>query len=650
MHFYLIFTIILLLPIQALQADTWHNKQLFAKERAQYLSAKAALDNGRLVQYQKLRQQLGDYPLAPYLDYQFLRKRLASLPYTEVDIFLEQNQDSYLGKLLLRRWLSLLAAKNHWHDYRSYYEDSIQSTAHQCLYLWSKYNTGEKSIIAEVVTLWNVEKSQPDECDPLFKQWKDSGYLSQDLLWERYQKALLANTRRLIPFLRKKMSPALQSSALTFEKVLNNPALVNNTKSLLKNPKGKDIFYHGLIRYIRSNSDGAFDLWQKNYSRFDYTEKEQQYFYYRLARRYAFDARPADVRRLLPAINPEVSTKIIEALIRELLAQKNWIAVQEWIGQLPQKDKATDRWRYWLARSQEQLKPDTAKMTFQQLATSRSYYGFLSADLIQKPYSFEDTPSVIPDYIMQRLQKIPALARARELFYLKKLHDARQEWKTVIASVKTLQLPPDVDRQIYYQGLAQISYRWSWYRKSIESMAAAQSWDDLRIRFPVAHKQTVLQLATQTKLPATLIFAIARQESAWESDARSSAGAVGLMQLMPGTARETARKAGISHSKQDLLIPRHNMLLGSRYISELLNQYNQNRLPAIAAYNAGPHRVNRWLRETGSRLPHDVWVEVIPFPETRKYVQNVLSYSLVYSKRMGIEAELLTSQERGGLL
>jgi soluble lytic murein transglycosylase len=147
-----------------------------------------------------------------------------------------------------------------------------------------------------------------------------------------------------------------------------------------------------------------------------------------------------------------------------------------------------------------------------------------------------------------------------------------------------------------------------------------------------------------------LIFAIARQESAWENDAQSSAGAMGLMQILPATAKETASKVGIAFEQADLLTPEKNIIIGSKYISSLLKRFDNNRITAIAAYNAGPTRVSRWLKETDSNLPHDIWIEVIPFGETRKYVQNVLSYAVIYSHQTGNKMPLLTEIEKKQLL
>jgi soluble lytic murein transglycosylase len=192
---------------------------------------------------------------------------------------------------------------------------------------------------------------------------------------------------------------------------------------------------------------------------------------------------------------------------------------------------------------------------------------------------------------------------------------------------------------------AKLSHTWGWHRKTIESLGQARFWDDLDLRFPLIYRSEVNQAAQASALQPQLLLAVARQESAFAADAQSPAGALGLMQLMPATAKQTAKSIGVKHNRRDLLKPDHNILLGSTYLSQMLERFNGNRILAAAAYNAGPHRVQRWLNNEGSQVDYDVWIETIPFKETRGYVQNVLSYSLIYSHLMGTELQLLAPNE-----
>lgn len=132
----------------------------------------------------------------------------------------------------------------------------------------------------------------------------------------------------------------------------------------------------------------------------------------------------------------------------------------------------------------------------------------------------------------------------------------------------------------------------------------------------------------------TIVHAIARQESQFDRQIVSHAGARGLMQLMPGTAREQAGKLGMSYDASSLNDPSYNIMLGSSYFQRMLDYYGGSYPLAVAAYNAGPGNVNRWIAANGDpRLPGaDMlrWIEQIPLFETRNYVQRVLENAVVY--------------------
>jgi soluble lytic murein transglycosylase len=173
-------------------------------------------------------------------------------------------------------------------------------------------------------------------------------------------------------------------------------------------------------------------------------------------------------------------------------------------------------------------------------------------------------------------------------------------------------------------------------------------WDDLQLRFPLAYGDLIASAADANSLSSLFLYAIARQESAFIHDAHSSAGALGLMQLMPATGQQMAEDAGMRITRQGLLQPETNITLGSRYLARLMGQFNGNRILTAAAYNAGPNRVKQWLdRNTQVALPYDIWIETIPFGETRGYVQNVLAYAVIYGYRTGSPAKLLTRNETG---
>jgi len=231
----------------------------------------------------------------------------------------------------------------------------------------------------------------------------------------------------------------------------------------------------------------------------------------------------------------------------------------------------------------------------------------------------------------------PAFRRIAEFYHWQELVWARREWYHHLNEASPQQ----------WIVAANLAHSWGWHNQAIMSMIQAGYWNDIDIRFPLAFQDQFLTQGKATDIPPNLLMALSRQESAFNDSAVSPVGARGLMQLMPATARETARRHQIRYSGVgDLTDASRNILIGSRYYREMLNKFNNNRILATAAYNAGPGRVISWRRNSGGQLPFDAWIEAIPFRETRNYVQNVLAFSIIYSHQLGIDGTMVSERER----
>jgi soluble lytic murein transglycosylase len=233
------------------------------------------------------------------------------------------------------------------------------------------------------------------------------------------------------------------------------------------------------------------------------------------------------------------------------------------------------------------------------------------------------------------------MLRARGLFFHRDIVDANREWNQATEDF------------VYEDWLAAaiIASQWQWHNKAIASLGQAKYWDDIEIRFPLAYTDIIDSTADRTAIANYLLMALARQESAFNPLATSSAGAMGLMQLMPATAKGTARKHKLSYRKKSQLHqPSINVPIAGQYYRNMLDRYDNNRILASAAYNAGPRRVDQWLNKTDGELPFDIWVELIPFNETRSYVRNILMYSIIYSRKLGLTPAMLDDDEKLKLL
>ncbi|WP_317928702.1 transglycosylase SLT domain-containing protein [Halioxenophilus sp. WMMB6] len=582
--------------------------------------------------------QLADYPLIPYLQFQHLNASLNTLPYQEVDAFLDENANSWLADRLLKSWLEVLASKRRWHEFQSYYQPNVADTGLHCLYLMARSNNGDPEALNDVATLWNEGKSLPKRCDALFAAWLDSDYFTSDVAWSRYVKSIGNRKLALAHYVRGLMDEKHQALADTMLELYNYPSRLHRLQgSLDTSAEMQEIIHFGVRRYAKYDSVAALHEWEKFDSALLLEQEQRNETVEYLAYQLILDGHPNTANRLLER-NQIVSSRVTERQLRDALKVQDWSAVIALISQLPADEQISERWRYWSIRAIEEQKlqtPEQIAQQYRELANHRDFYGFLSAERTESPYTMGHRAVESSAEEIQAVENIPALERSRELFKLGYLNQARMEWRYGTQLLDHAQL----------LAAGQLANSWGWHRKTIESLGQAKYWDDLDLRFPVIYSQEVATASEASSVAPEYILAIARQESAFAADARSPAGAMGLMQLMPTTALQTAKKIGVRYNKSDLLQPKQNLLLGGSYLSQMLERFGGNRILATAAYNAGPHRVDSWLNPVGKQVAYDIWIETIPFKETRGYVQNVLTYSLIYSHRLGIDSKLLQVSE-----
>jgi soluble lytic murein transglycosylase len=299
---------------------------------------------------------------------------------------------------------------------------------------------------------------------------------------------------------------------------------------------------------------------------------------------------------------------------------------------MPKAYREEPIWSYWYARALEtQGYSAQAKTFYASLADKRNYYGLLASSHLKKTYPIKN--SVLPitksDSIFVSNQ--PNLIRARELYAINRYADGNKEWWRGIDSLS--------EKQRYIAGKLAVDAGWPSLALATTSKLTHQ--DDLSLKFPTTYQQPVATQAKINNLQPALLFAVIRQESLFQPSAISVAGARGLMQLMPSTAKFMANKLNVSVPYLDKLHdPNVNIHLGSAYLNSLLQSYKDYPVLAIASYNAGPTRVKSWL-PTKSAKPMDIWVETIPYQETREYVKYVVTYTMIYEYLLGEQPNLV---------
>ncbi|CAD5108842.1 transglycosylase SLT domain-containing protein [Zestomonas carbonaria] len=610
-----------------------------AQQRLYYTEAKRALAKGDAGPYRRYAAALADYPLEPHLAYDELTARLKTASNAEIEKFLTEHGDLPQANWMKLRWLRWLAERGEWKTFVNYYDPQMNFTELDCLYGQYQFTHGlvdEGNATAE--KLWLVGKSQPEACDALFRMWSNRGLLTEEKRWQRTKLAAEARNYGLASHLAKSL-PTRSAQGQLLVEVAQKPQLLSQTARFAPASEAMaDIVGLGLRRLARQEPDKALDLLEVYSKRLSFSTEEQvaiaREIGLTLARR--FDARALPV---MAEYDPGLRDNTVsEWRMRLLLRLGRWNEAYQLSRQLPTDLAGTNRWRYWQARSLQLAQPNSQEpiALYQPVARERDFYGFMAADQLKTPYQLNNQPLALDPRVTQRVRSTAGIRRALEFYARGEIVDARREWYHVSRLF-------DRDELV---AQARLAYDMDWYFPAIRTISQAQYWDDLDVRFPMAYKPTLQREARNRGLHSSWVFAITRQESAFMSDARSHAGAMGLMQLMPATAKETSRRFGIPlASQQQVLVPEKNIQLGTAYLSQVHGQFNGNRVLASAAYNAGPGRVRQWLRGA-DHLSYDVWVESIPFDETRQYVQNVLSYSVIYGQKLNTPQPLVEWHER----
>lgn len=610
-----------------------------AQQRQYYDEAKRALAKGDKGPYLRHAQALRDYPLTPYLAYDELTARLKSASNEEIEDFLARHGDLPQANWMKLRWLRWLAERGDWTTFVKYYDPKLNFTELDCLNGQYQLSHGQRAEgFATAAKLWHVGKSQPAACDTLFGMWAAEGQLTEARRWERAKLAAQARNYPLANNMVQTLTSLRPQGRLLVD-VAQKPEMLDQPSRFTPVDEAmSDVVSLGLRRLARQDPERAMQLLDDYARRMHFSPEEKvaiaREIGLSLARRY--DPRALD---LMTRYDPELRDNTVsEWRMRLLLRLGRWEDAYELSKRLPPELASSNRWKYWQARSLELAQPKNPQVPplYKAVARERDFYGFLAADRAQTPYQLNHKPLALSRQLVDKVRNTPGIRRALEFHARGQIVDGRREWYYVSRHFSREEMVAQ----------ARLAYEMRWYFPAIRTISQAQYWDDLDIRFPMAYRDTLVREAKVRGLHSSWVFAITRQESAFMEDARSGVGASGLMQLMPATARETARKFNIPLASQaQVLNPDKNIQLGAAYLSQVHSQFNGNRVLASAAYNAGPGRVRQWLRGA-NHLSFDVWVESIPFDETRQYVQNVLSYSVIYGQKLNSPQPLVDWHER----
>jgi soluble lytic murein transglycosylase len=598
------------------------------EQRRDYQAALDAARAGNLARFKKLREKLDGYVLRGYLDYELLKDRLASTPAAELHRFLEDNAQAAVADGVRKKWLRQLAARGDWATFLAEYRDVEDDTELNCLRLDRLLSTSDNraGLMNEIAMLWRTGKRLPSACESVFAAWKQAGEMTAERVWERIGLAMERRQLSLASELARHLDPRERVWVNRWHAMHQDPVgELNNLRYPIESPVARMVVRHGIVRLAARDTEAAIERWEKLKEKYQFFGEDDNYVMRHVGILAAQNQSPAALK-LLAAVSAEPNDETLHLWrVRTALREGNWELARRFVAALPQAAQQEGQWAYWKARALEGVgERAAAEKLYTALARQRGYYGFLAADRVNADYAMQHVSiEATPEEVSAVLAR-PGILMAQELYALGQVTEARRQWNWMTKRLTSRELAV----------AAVIAREWGWYDRAILTAAKSDHLDDLDVRFPVLYRELIEANAAEQGLDPGWIYGVVRQESAFVVDARSPVGALGLMQLMPATGRLAGRKNNIAvRSNQALLDIQNNLKLGASYLKEVLTRHHGNQTLATAAYNAGPNRVNSWLPAVP--LDAEIWVETIPFNETRDYVKNVLAYTAVYEHRLG---------------
>lgn len=608
-----------------------------AGDRQAFLAA-AALQKTDPAAYAALRLKLDGYVLAPYLDHAALERDLRTLDAGAARRFLANESTTQLGRQFRNEFLVELARRGDWPGFVTFDDPAVAtSVALRCARVRALLATGQgEAARTGLLQVWPTGQSLPDACDEPVAAARARGWLPAGVVWQRLRLAVEAGNAGLASYLLKLLPEDERADAERLTRALTNPpATLEAAARWPDRAPQREAVSRALQRQARADVASAIAHWQQLAPRFSFSPEERVAILQALSLQAAVAYR-ADATRWFGQLPVEARTEqLMDWQLRAALAGLDWATVLEVADGLPAPLANTPRPRYWRARALAGLqRDDEARAVYGTLAGEANFHGFLAADRLDAPYAIcplEIAPE--PDRAAA-LRARTDVARALELHAIGWRTEANRAWDFARAPLD------DADRR----QLALLASEQGWHDRVAFALNAG---DDLRhyaLRFPLAERETVEQEARRNGLDPSWAFAIIRAESAWQPDVRSAANALGLMQLLPGTGQQMARQLGMDwQGTRMLLDPGTNIRLGTRYLAQQADRFEGSTWLASAAYNAGPTPVKRWLAERGT-LPADVFIETIPYRETRDYVTRVAAFSVIYDWRRNGEVQPLSGR------
>ena len=593
---------------------------------ADFLAARDAFRAGDSARLERVAPRLKGYLLEPYVSYWQIRLKLDDADPERVRAFLTRYDGMPLADRLRSEWMKSLGKREQWSLFAAEYPRRAgDDTELDCYALqWRRAREGD-AVLDEAMPYWASGQDQPESCQALFTAMLGTGRLTPQDIWTRFRLAHEAGNYRLAVRLLAEL-PAVDRPALRdLERIDRNPAqTLATTDFRLSSRAGRELALYALDRASRGDAGAAREVWLKRRDRLG--EADRRYGNLLVAYNAARQLLPLANEWFLDAEGAPQNAEQRAWRTRAALRAGVWADVARAVDAMPEAQAQEAPWRYWKARALAAAgQDDDATRLFGGLATEQHFYGLLAAEAIGAAIMPVSEPLELDASRLNAFGAKAAVQRVLKLTSFDLRPEALREWLYVVREQadETLLLAAEFARR---NGL---------YDRSINTAERTQRRHDFALRYQAPYRKEIGDAAREAGLDEAWVFGLARQESRFVADIVSSAGAIGIMQLMPPTAKWVAKKAGRPEFRPtDLDLPSVNAQFGTFYLRYVLDRLDGLPVLATAAYNAGPRRAQNW-RGTAP-LEGAIYAETFPFNETRDYVKRVLANAMFYQAELGL--------------
>lgn len=623
----------LLLPISA-PVLAMSDEVLFQHARESY-----AAKNEIALSEDAAQLKAQEYLLAPYADYWLMLLKLDHFDNSaednqEAQAFLDKYADYPFADRLRGEWLKKLGKLQNWPLFFEQYSNyKREDTLVQCYALLGHAQLGDADIGSQVKSLWMTTADLPSNCSQVFDIAQKKGILSTDDIWARFRLALQDGKLPLAKLIALRLNIDSPANFKLLDRASQTPQVLIDKKAVsTKSRFGLEVNLFALDRLARTKLDAAVSSFRKTQNLYDVDSRA--FAWGRIAYHAARAHSPEALDLYLLAASAHLDREQLAWKARATLRTKDWSTLLETIAAMQPKQQEEGTWRYWKARAlKEQGEIVEANAIFGPLSKERHYYGWLAAEELESVMSSPEEQYTTTDAEVTAIASIPAIKRAFELQRLDMRWEAKSEWAWATRSFD--------DKQLL--AAAEYALRQKWYDIAIITADNTRQVHDFNLRYPTPYRDFIKTAAADMNVDEAWIYGLTRQESRFMHYAKSGVGASGLMQLMPATAKWAAKRMGLTGYSNDMIHDLGtNIEIGTYYMRHTLDLMNGQTVMATAAYNAGPSRAKRWMAP--QPLEAAVYIETIPFAETRNYVQKVMANAHIYAARLGKPIQTLKAR------